>query len=251
MKRSLNELIGYSIKTKNDVRGSVKDFLFDEKSLILRYLEVDFGIPFSGKKVLIPEIFLKEPNWFEQYFPVELTTEVISKCPLIEDHLSVSRKYEEDLNQYYNIGYYWTPSSISPAETPVVSYPPLAIKVPNKFINEKNHGTKLMSFKEIKGCLIETLDGKSGHIDDIIINDIDWHIGFIVIYTSTWLSRSKKVLIPRNWINEISYVEKKIKINLESEVIESAPDFEFSNTTQIEVYEKYLSDYFKTPLEHY
>ena len=68
MKRSLKELTGYAVKAKDGIKGNVIDFLFDEEKWIIGYLEADLGTIFSGRKVLIPKIFLKEPEWSSHNF---------------------------------------------------------------------------------------------------------------------------------------------------------------------------------------
>ncbi|MGC9343850.1 MAG: PRC-barrel domain-containing protein, partial [Bacteroidales bacterium] len=84
MKRSLNNLIKYSIKSKDGSDGKVKDFLFDDESWIVRYLEADLGKLFSSKRVLIPRVFLGDPNWDEKEFPIELSEELIKEGPDIQ-----------------------------------------------------------------------------------------------------------------------------------------------------------------------
>ena len=43
MKRSLKELKGYSLQAIDGEKGKVKNFLFDEDTWTVRYLEVDIG----------------------------------------------------------------------------------------------------------------------------------------------------------------------------------------------------------------
>jgi hypothetical protein len=46
MKLSVKGIIGYTIKGVDEVKGKVKDFLFDEETWIVRYLDGDFGLIF-------------------------------------------------------------------------------------------------------------------------------------------------------------------------------------------------------------
>lgn len=72
MKRSLKELTGYAIKGEDGTTGNVKDFLFDENKWIIRYLEADLGKVFPGRKVLIPNFFLKILDYFNEILPVKI-----------------------------------------------------------------------------------------------------------------------------------------------------------------------------------
>ena len=246
MKRSLNELIGYGIQAKDDTKGSVKDFLFDEDKWIIRYLDANLEL-LSGKKILIPKMFLKEPDWSNHHFPVELSKTDMEKCPGLAENLPVSRKYEQALNKYYKTHDYWSYIYISPIGAPGITYPARPIRVPSKIIDEKKLDTSLRSFLEIKGYHIKAIDGKIGHIDDIIIDDTDWQIVYAVVDTSNWLPWSKKVLIAPHSMDEISYVNQEIKINLTIKTIESAPVFNPSEPIN-EAYEKKLYDYLGRPI---
>lgn len=248
MKRSLKELTGYTIKANDGTKGNVKDFLFDEEKWTVRYLEADLGLIFSGRIVLISSVFLKEPDWQNQQFPIELSSSDIEKCPELTEKLPVSRKYEQELNKYYKTTAYWTDTYIAPVGAPGITYPPRPVRVPSKRVNEKELDTNLRSFVEVKGYHINAIDGKIGHIDDIIIDDTDWQIVYLVVDTSNWLPWSKKVLIAIHLLDEISYEHNEIKINLRIESIKSAPEFDPSEPIN-EIYEKKIYDYIGRPVE--
>jgi uncharacterized protein YrrD len=51
--RSMSDLEGYVIRATDGPIGHVKDFYFDDKSWVVRYLIVDTGSWLSSRKVLI------------------------------------------------------------------------------------------------------------------------------------------------------------------------------------------------------
>lgn len=242
MKRSLKNLTGYSLEAMDGPKGEVRDFLFDEERWIIRYLEADFGNLFKNKKVLIPGIFLKKPEGDNKHFPVNLTKEDIESCPDLDEKMPVSREYEKELNKHYNIDNYWPYVYTAPAGA-AMYFPPRPIKVPSKIINEKDLDTSLRSFKEVKGYYIKAINGKLGHVEDIIIDDNDWQIVYLIVDTSNWQPWSKKVLLPVDWMGEISYVDRKVTINLISEIIKNAPEFYPVHSVEID-YEKALYEFY-------
>ena len=243
MKRSLNELIGYGVQAKDNTKGSVKDFLFDEDKWVIRYLDADL---LSGKRILIPKVFLKEPNWSNHHFPIELGKTDIEKCPGLSENLPVSRKYEQALSKHYKTNDYWSHVYLSPVGAPGITYSSRPVNVPKKIINENKLDTSLRSFLEIKGYHVKAINGKTGHIEDIIIDDTDWQIVYAVVDTNNWLPWSKKVLIAPHSMDEISYANQEIKINLTIETIKLAPEFDPSEPIN-EAYEKRLYDYLGRP----
>lgn len=240
MKQSLETLTSFTIQTTDGLKGHIKDFLFDEKQWIIRYLEADFGTFFQSRKVLIPRVFLKNPQWQEKHFPVDLATSEIDKCPHLEEHLPVSRKYEQALYRHYNLPVYWSGSYFGPVGK---LKPPEPGKPPEKTFDEDEPDTILRSFNEINGYTVHALDGRLGHIDDMIIDDAGWQVVYAVIDTSNWLPWSKKVLIAVEWILKISYFDGEVMINLPTETINNAP--EYHPTLPLDDnYEKTLYDFF-------
>lgn len=240
MKRSLKNLIGYSIEALDGTKGKAKDFLFDEESWVVRYLDADYGKLFKNKRVLIPRIFLEEPDWDREHFPVKLKKENIASCPDLDERMPVSRKYEKELSKHYNIDHYW-PYYYAP--TGAVYFPPRPMSPPLKIMNEKDLNTSLRSFREVKDYHIKATDSKMGHVEDLIVDDEDWQIVYVIVDTSNWLPWSKKVLLAIDWLEDISYVDRQVTIGLPSDTIKDAPEFDSSRPMDID-YEKALYDFY-------
>lgn len=252
MKHALNDVIGYSIETNDGLKGTVKDFLFEEERWIVRYLVADLGIILPGKKVVIPKALLKQPDWTSKHFLVDLSKKDLENCPPLESEPTISRKYEESLNRYYKIENFWAfPHAYA---TPIggnpVIFPKRPLKIPKKVGVEKNTQTKVRSFNEVKGYHIEAVDGKIGHVDDLLVDDLDWQIVYALMDTKNWVPWSKKVLVGTHWMQEINYKNKEMKINLNKESIQSAPEFDFSEPIT-DKYEKELFNYYESStVEH-
>lgn len=245
MKQSLRELEGFTIEIKDGTKGRVRDFLFDEKRWVIRYLEGKFTSLQPARNILIPRVFLKPPVWDGSLFPTELTKIQIDKCPELRDHLPVSRKYEEELNRHYKIAPYWSAAYFGPMGN---YYPPRPLNVPSKAVEEDDIDTILRSFNEVRGYHIEALDGRIGHIDDLIIDDIDWQVVYAVVDTSNWLPWSKKVLIAIEWMDKISYVDGLVKINLKIDTIKKADEYQPA-LLKDDKYDKVLYDFYTRSLE--
>jgi len=243
MKRSLKNITGYSVEMLDGPKGKVKDFLFDEDSWIIRYLEVGFGNLFMDKRILIPKTFLKEPDWSRKHFPVNLNQKDLESCPVLDEHAPVSREYEKQLSKHYEIDYYW-PTLYAPPVGATPYYPPRPLHSPSKIVDEEDIETSLRSFAEVKGYHIHATDGKLGHVDDIIAEDEDWQIVYLIIDTSNWRPWSKVVILSIDWLDQISYTKREVSINLKSEHIKNAPEYDPSHPIDMD-YEKVLYDYYR------
>ncbi|HSY27923.1 MAG TPA: PRC-barrel domain-containing protein, partial [Burkholderiaceae bacterium] len=94
MLRSMNDLKDYTIHATDGNIGHVKDFYFDDKRWVIRYLIVDTGSWLSSRKVLISPIAIGKPNWRERMLPVSITKEQVKNSPDIDTAKPVSRQHE-------------------------------------------------------------------------------------------------------------------------------------------------------------
>jgi len=62
MLRSMNDLEDCAIRATDGIVGHVKDFYFDDKAWVIRYLVVDTGPWLLSRKVLISPIAIGSPN---------------------------------------------------------------------------------------------------------------------------------------------------------------------------------------------
>jgi len=232
MKWSLKSLRGYSIEAMDGPKGKVRDFLFDEDRWVIRYLEADYGRLFGKNKVLIPKTFMQMPDGHNEKFPVNLKGKDIEACPGLDEKAPVSRAYETELNKHYGMENYWI-YDVSVIDSTML-YPPRPLKIPQKVLSEKRLDTSLRSFDEVKGYRIKAIDGIMGHIDDIIAEDKDWQLIYIIADTSNWLPWSKKVMLPLDFLEDISYVKQQVSIELSKESIKNAPEYDSSRPVEIQ-----------------
>ena len=87
--------------------GQVKDFYFDDKTWMVRYLVVDTGNWLTGRLVLLSPHALGKLDQFEKTLHVKLDKKQIENGPAIESHLPVSRQYEAEYYRYYGWPVYW------------------------------------------------------------------------------------------------------------------------------------------------
>ncbi len=243
MKRSLKELKGYSIQAIDGEKGKVKNFLFDDETWIIRYLDADLGNFFKEKRVLIPKEHLGTPNWENSHFPVELTVKRIENSPDLEFDLPVSRKYEQELFEHYELTPYWPVNMSAYAGGGSMFYTEPIITPHKEVVDEEKIDTNLRSYEEISGYYISAKDEQFGHIDDLIIDDNNWQILYVIIDTKNIVPWSKLVMLPIELIDELSYPHNEAKINLSKETIKNAPEYNPAMAINAE-YEKVLYDFY-------
>jgi uncharacterized protein YrrD len=242
MKHSIKDILDYKVITSDDLDGNAKDILFDQHSWIIRYLEVDFGNIFNDRKVLLPRFLMRDSFVTEDRFLVDANKSDIDACPKPDQHLPISRKYEEELHSYYRLDYYWDQPNIAPVDP--VGGPSYPFRVPAGEVDEENLGTNLRSFREVKGYAINAVDGKLGNIADLLFDDSNWRILYAVVNTGNWLSWKKKVLLDISWIDRISYTQKEAVTSLTMDAIKNSPEYD-PKAMFDERYESTFHDYYE------
>ncbi len=105
--RSSKEVSGYDIRAIDDTIGHVEDFIMEEDSWALRYLVVDTGTVFSGRKVLVSPKWVERIDWADSDVFVTLSKEQIENSPEYDPSKPIERSYEESLHRHYGRESYW------------------------------------------------------------------------------------------------------------------------------------------------
>jgi hypothetical protein len=104
--RSTDDTTGIVVHAKDGPIGRVKDFILDEKSWTIRYLLVETGRWWPGRKVLL------SPAWVERIdgnteLSVKQSLASVRSAPEFIEAPLVSREYEALLHQHYRRPGYW------------------------------------------------------------------------------------------------------------------------------------------------
>jgi hypothetical protein len=223
---SINQLYGNKLGASDGEIGHVKDFYFDDRNWVVRYVIADTGSWLPGREVLI------SPHAFGAFHPAEkvlgvtLTRKQIENSPSIALHKPVSRQYEEEYHQYYGWPYYWQgdalwgmsglPTFILPAETP--SGTPAADSAPPS----KGPDSHLRSAQAVNGYHLMATDGILGHVCDFMMDPQSWAIRQLVVKTGHRFS-GKEVLIPASAVDRVGYDKSTVWVNLTSDGVEHSP----------------------------
>jgi len=109
--RSTDEVTGYHIEASDGEIGHVKDFIVEDETWNIRYLEVDTKNWWPGKKVLVSPQWINRVSWADSKVYVGHTRETIQNGPEWTESTPVTREYEHRLYDYYARSPYWAPVS--------------------------------------------------------------------------------------------------------------------------------------------
>ncbi len=212
MLNNTKELYGHKLAASDGDIGHVKDFYFDDKTWVVRYVVADTGSWLTGRLVLLSPHSLGRPDKQSRTLQVGLQKKQIENSPSIESHKPVSRQYELEYYRYYGWPAYWEGSAMWGLGGYPVVLPPLQEEL-TAHLHHHRDDKHLQSAQAITGYAIQTADGAIGHVTGLMVDDKSWAIRELVVETGHWYA-GKEVLISSAKVQRISYEESTVFVSL-------------------------------------
>lgn len=232
MLTEISKLVGCRIKASDGPIGSVTDVLFDDASWTVRWIVVDTGDWLPGRIILLPPSVLGHPDAVNRSFPVRLTRNAVKASPDVDSHRPVSRQYETSLYDYYGwspywgSGYYMGGYGFMGGIIPMETDPEVQRRADDLARGTRaNDDPHLRSAMSVTGYHLHATDGNIGHLSDILLDDADWTIRYLVVDTSNWWM-GKRVLISPRSASYINWTEHLINLDVSQDRIKASPDYD-------------------------
>ena len=246
--KSIHSLTHSVLQATDGEIGKVEECLFDDEKWTVRYLVVKTGSWLSGKKVLISPKSVRGVNLWEKSLLVSLTRKQVEQSPDIDTDKPVSRQMETQFHDYYGWPYYWADAGYwgmapYPGGIPGSPYHQLDPVGPSRLEGGQKRGDPhLRSTREVTGYGIEASDDGFGHVQDFIVDDASWGIRYLVIDTMNFWP-SKSVVLAPEWVDSISWTDRRIRVGLSKESIKSSPEYRTDRPFDRDYEERLYSHY--------
>ncbi len=231
MIRSAKGLHKFEIIATDGQIGTVSDFLFDDERWAIRYAVVDTGRWLPGRKVLISPLSISRTDWNEQRLLLSISLEQVKASPGIDLHQPVSRRREQEYFDHFGYPYYWGHAGLWGAQA-VPMMPTageLAARHAASLEAERQAASQgdahLRSVAEVTGYTIRAVDGDIGHVEDVLFDDLDWAVRYLVVDTSNWWF-GKHVVVAPEWISEVSWPDRAVSVSVTRQSLKNAPPYD-------------------------
>ncbi len=246
MLRSLKGLKGYSLQASDGKVGKVENFLFDDEMWVVRYFVVRTGGWITGRRVLISPYAVRRMDWEERSVHVNLTREQVDRSPDVDTEQPISRQMEVHYASYYRWPYYWTGAGIwGIPDTSRDTFPRAVRRDVEENCLPGDRHCHLRSVKAVTGYHVDAVDADFGNVEDFIVDGETWQLRYLVVDTINWWP-SRRVLVSPEWIEALSWRQKRFRLNLTHEQIKNSPRYKpgaFVNRDE----EERLYDYYGRP----
>jgi uncharacterized protein YrrD len=243
MLRNLDDLHDFAIHASDGIIGHIKDVYFDDHAWVIRYFVVETGSWLSSRRVLISPIGTGLLDWQGKVLSASITMDQVRNSPDIDTEKPVSRQHEGEFLAYYAYPLYWGGPGIWGAETyanpnlmvmpefvstPAVIQPvfdegqPLDSAAPVDRAATRHDDPHLRSCEVVTGNHIHAIDGEIGHVQGLVFDEGTWVIRYLIVNTSNWWLGHQVLIAPQS-IENVSWFDSMISINLTREQVKNAP----------------------------
>lgn len=256
MLHSSKDLEGCAIGAADGTIGHVDDLYFDDQMWVIRYLVVATGTWLSHRKVLIAPLAISHVNWEQRILSTSLTQQQVRNSPAIDTDKPVSRQHELQYLEYYQYPTYWETggawgAGVNPNIPPIGTrhswYGRPSLRERMEAVREKAKGQErddphLRSWNTVMMYHIAAKDGDIGHARGLLLDSDTWAIRYLVVDTSNWWF-GHKVLVAPEWIENVSWPEREIAVDLTRQTLKDAPTYDpnvpLDREREIQMFEYY------------
>lgn len=233
MLEAISALKGYGIEASDGAIGTVRDFLFDDRSWRVRWLVVDTGGWLSGRKVLVHPSAVEGADNERQRLGVKLTRAQVEASPDIREDQPVSLQMETDLHNYYGWDPLWVGGYLgenSGAIAAPLSAPPyFGISAARLRADVEPAGEQgdphLQSIAEVTGYRLHATDGEIGHVENFLFESKSWQIGYLIVDTRNWWP-GKRVLMSPHAVAKIDWLDHHVHLKVTRDQVRTSPPWD-------------------------
>lgn len=254
MLHSARGLNGFVIRAADGKIGHVEACYFDDERWTVRYLVVNTGSWLIGRRVLISPVAITAVDRQSHAIEVNLTRSQVAGSPDVDTAAPPSRATESGYLGYYGWPVYWTGGlAWGAAAFPGLVLAPLAgitaaerLDAPpapaEPTADDRSH---LRSTREVTGYGVMARDGEIGHVEDFLIDDVDWTIRYLAVDPKNFLP-GNPVLVPPDWLAGVIWSAARVRLDHTRAEVESAPEWDPSRPLTREL-EEALHRHYQRP----
>jgi len=175
MIRRVRDLEGLTLTAVDGHAGRIRDVYFDDETWRVRYLVGETSPWPTGIHVAIAPSHVEEIDVRSNAVAVDLTRLEIERNPVLDSDLPISAQLRAASSA---IGgpMYWGFGAAGSAS------------------HEAVHDTHLRSARHVTGFRVQATDGQLGHVIDLLVDDEDWTVPYLMTDTTHWRAGRPRLL---------------------------------------------------------
>jgi hypothetical protein len=184
MLRRARDLEGLTVSAVDGHAGRIKDIYFDDQRWEVRYLIADTSPWPTGIHVAIRPGHITEVDVRLNAVVLDQTRLEIERNPVLESERPVSAQLREGGVARLVAPMYWgfTPAGATGSASPTGA----DASAGTASFGESLRAPHLRSARHVTGFRVQATDGQLGHVIDVMVDDTDWTIPYLMTDTTHW-----------------------------------------------------------------
>ena len=209
---AFKDLKKFKLQTENGDAGQIHDLYFDDSSWAIKYVVIDSGGWFPGKRLILPVSEIDDAVEALQTIRVNLRREDIENGPGIDEVKPVSRQIVRTLLSHHKVlillptDNHYLPNWLIKILKAVSSQ---TEKMPAPAAGHH----QLRSAREIIGYNVIYNDEKIGFLSDLIVNTVDWTIPSIVAKQRKPLMETSVLMLSPEHVETFDWAGHQIELS--------------------------------------
>jgi hypothetical protein len=207
---SARRLTGYAIQAADGVIGKIREFYFDDATWAVRYFVVDVRRWLLHRNVLLSPRVMGRPDDGRRIVPASVTMGQVRRSPRIDTDKPIALQLQAQLHKHYGWEFYWGAEAVIGDAAPQVFSP---MEPANA--NGAPFDPHLRTTRVVTGHDVLATDGIAGKVDDFLLDEASWSIGYLVVL----LEEGRRVALPTLWIRQIRLETSRVYVDVPVETI--------------------------------
>jgi sporulation protein YlmC with PRC-barrel domain len=173
--------------------------------------------------VLISPYSIKQPMRPDGVIDVALTRRLVRSSPALDIDQPVSREQEQEFQRHYHYPAYWDGGGLwALGAVPYPSVAPLP-SADRGAAGAYPPDMQLRSCVQMDAFEVQAAGQGIGEVDDLVFDDENWVIRYLVVDTQSWWPGGPRVLVGQPWVDRIDWARQQIHVNLTREQVRRSP----------------------------
>lgn len=212
-----SQLKEYNIQASDGELGKVKDLYFQDSDWEIRYAVVDTRKWLPGRKVLLSPQSFTRIDIDNENVEVKYDKETVKNSPPVPEDTDFTTGQEGNLIDYFGWNRFQN-NALRGTERGFLgsfhdSQPKeLVPEEPHLNREESESSTNLRSEDETVDFKVHAKDGKIGKLADMIYDDEDWKIKYIVVQSNTTYAEDAFYIYRTEQVETVDWFEKDLYV---------------------------------------